>query len=318
MRPLFMLKRAAILIISIFHVGYSCQAQDTPVNQLVLPEEKDHKIPFIWMTSKDSQYSAMLIPVKLSGCPRVFYMQFDTGSPYSLLYRNKLKAIGNQYGESVRVSDTTEKLLQFPFHVGNMPILAKEITVQQFDSTSINRNKNAIEIIGTLGTDLIDNKIACINYPKKYILITNSYNIEKTGAAWSVFIYEKRRILLPFSIREEQRLAYFDTGSSAFELLTDKTTAMRLSSPNATPTSREVESWGKSLKVVSIPTADSIEIAFQKLPLYNITYMEGISDAQVNAMKKTGIGGMAGNGIFLKRILVLDTRNKKFCVQPFR
>lgn len=314
MHPLFMLRRAVVLIIFILNVGCFCRAQDVPVNQLVLPEGRDHKIPFNWMESKDNRYSAMLIPVRLRGCPRIFYMQFDTGSPYSMLYRNKLKAIGNRYAQLGQISDTVGKLQQFTFNVGNTTILAKEIAVQQFDSTNLNWNKNAIEIIGTLGTDLIDNKVVLINYPKKYILITNNNGMEKGGAAWSAFIYERRRILLPFSIRGEKKIAYFDTGSSAFELLTDKATAMLLSSPDAIPASQEVQSWGRLLKAISVQTADSIEIASQKLPLRSITYMEGVSDAQINTMKKSGIGGMTGNKLFLNTILVIDTRNKKFCI----
>lgn len=306
----FTLRRTIILIISLLHVGYFCQAQDAPANQLVLPEGR---VPFIWMNYKDNPYSAMLIPVRLKGCPKVFYMQFDTGSPYSLLYRNKLKAIQKRYAQSVQVSDTTGKLQQFRFNIGNIAILAKEIAVQQFDSVNVNWSKDTVEIIGTLGTDLIDNKVAFINYPEKYMLITNHKKQEDT-VAWSGFIYEHRRILLPFSIRGEKKIVYFDTGSSAFELLTDKATAMLLASPDAIPGSQEVQSWGRLLKATSVQTADSIEIASQKLPLRTVTYMEGVSDAQINAMKKMGIGGMTGNRLFVNNILVIDTRNKKFCV----
>jgi hypothetical protein len=309
-----MLRRTAMLIISIFNVGNFCQAQDTPVNQLVFPEGRKHKIPFTWMKSKENQYSAMLIPIRLRGCPKIFYMQFDTGSPYSMLYRNKLKAIGKRYAQAVEVSDTAGKLQQFRFNVGNIAIQAKEIAVQQFDSANINWNKNAVEIIGTLGTDLIDNKVVFINYPEKYILITNNNGIEKSGLAWSNFIYEGRRILLPFSMQGEKRIAYFDTGSSAFELLTDKATAMQLASPDAIPDSQEVQSWGRLLKATSIQTTNSIEIASKKLPLRMITYIEGVNDTQINAMKKLGIGGMMGNRLFLNTILVIDTRNKKFFI----
>ncbi len=54
-------------------------------------------IPFVWqgdtIHSKWEAHTAMLIPVKIKHCPGEFYLQFDLGAPYSLLYKNKLEAI---------------------------------------------------------------------------------------------------------------------------------------------------------------------------------------------------------------------------------
>ncbi|MET3877630.1 hypothetical protein [Chitinophaga sp. OAE865] len=309
---LHIFKKAVVLAIHILVAGYFCKAQDIPANQLVLPQA-NHIIPFIW-AQDHTQHAAMLIPVKLKNCPKQFYMQFDTGSPYSLFYRNKLKSINSRYPQSVQVTDTTTMLPQFRFTAGSTEILAKEITVQQFDSTGINWHQDTMEIIGTLGTDFIDNKTVIINYPGKYLSIGS--NIEANDhLGWSDFIYVRRSILLPASIKEKNTLVYFDTGSSAFELLTNKETAIALSSLNAVTTIAEVQSWGKTLKAVNVQTDDTITIASQKIPLQKVTYIEGVSESQVNAMKKMGIGGMVGNGLFLDRVLILDILNKKCCIR---
>ena len=63
-------------------------------------------------------------------------------------------------------------------------------------------------------------------------------------------------------------------------------------------------------------TGDSITIAFNKIPINKATYIEGASDAQVKQMMKMGIGGMTGNKLFLRSLLFLDLRNKKFSVVP--
>lgn len=309
MHSLFMLRTIALLLISC----HLCKAQVISVNRLVLPEGKRHNIPFIWMQSDDSGYSALLLPVKLKGCPTIFYMQFDTGSPYSMLYINKLKSINDRYPALVQVSDTTRKLQQFRFNVGGMAVLATEIVVRQFDSAGINWSKNAVEVIGTLGTDLIDNKVIAINYPKKYIQISDDER-KPAGVAWTDFMYEKRRVLLPFSVEGEEKMALFDTGASAFELLTDKATAMHLASPAAVSRSRKVKSWGRTLTATSLPATGSVTMANVQLPLRTVTYIEGVSEAQVNMMKKMGMEGMVGNGLFLQSILVIDTRKKRFYV----
>ncbi|QHS63553.1 hypothetical protein [Chitinophaga agri] len=314
MHPLFMLRKTVLLLTTFFYTCLCCHAQDIPVNQLVLPAGKEYKLPFSWAKSEDSQYSALLIPVRFKGCPRIFYMQFDTGSPYSMLYRNKLQAIGDRYPQTPRISDTTGKLQQCSIRIGNMPVLVREMVIKQFDSTGINWQHNAMEIIGTLGTDLIDNKTVVINYPQKYMLISDPHTQQQAGQTWADLIYEKRKILLPFSVGGTEKIAFFDTGSSAYGLLTDKATALQLASPGALPTSRNVSSWGRLLTATSFKTTDSITIADKKLPLGFITYIEGVSDAQVSAMKKSGMGGMTGNALFIHNILVIDTRNKKFCI----
>jgi len=299
-------------LLSFFTItGNYCHAQEIPANQLMLPEGR-HPIPFIWMSENDNVYAAMLIPVKLKGSPFTFYMQFDTGSPYSMFYRNKLLRIGERYPLAVQVTDTTGSLHKFSFNVGDMPVLANEISVQQHDSIGINWNRDAINIIGTLGTDLIDNKLIEINYPEKQLLIGAG---EEEKPEWDQLIYEKRRILFPSAIKGKISILFFDTGSSAYALLTNEATARSLSVPGAVPITQEVESWGKQLKAIQLATADSIDIAGKKLAIRTVAYIEGISEAQVNIMKRTGISGVTGNRLFLDAILVLDTKNKRFYVR---
>jgi hypothetical protein len=178
-------------------------------------------------------------------------------------------------------------------------------------SNQINLDNSAIEIIGTLGGDFIGNKTVLIDYPGKKISI--GYSIpQRPGLTLTDFIYTNRSIILPASIKGKKTMLYFDSGSSAFELLTNKETAAMLALPGATPVTYPVTSWGKILTATSYVSGDSIEIASIKMPLSRVTYIEGASDTQVNRMVKMGIGGMTGNKLFLHSILVLDIKNKQF------
>ncbi|MDJ1472556.1 hypothetical protein QNI19_30065 [Cytophagaceae bacterium DM2B3-1] len=316
------LLRASILTIIYFINSFVsvCLAQQipqTPTNTLILPAE-DYQMDFQWYTdtlqSKPQSYTALLIPVHLPHCDKLFYMQFDSGSPYSLFYTNKLKAIQARYPKSVQIKDSADKLTNFSFRIGGQKILAKEITIRQFDKTSIHwKEKNSIEIIGTIGVDVFENKTLVIDYPAKKIFIGNGIPTTiASGLSLSDFIFVGKRILLPALLKNKKTILYFDTGSSAYPLLTDKETSLSLSVPNSTPVQYQVKSWEKILTANTLPTKDSIEIAGNKLPLHTVTYMDGVSNAQVMQMKKMGIGGMTGNALFLKYILVLDTKNKKF------
>lgn len=291
--------------------------QTLPANQLVLPS-KDFVVIFSWqgdsIHGKWEANTAMLIPVHIKKCPRVFYMQFDLGSPYSLLYKNKVDGIRQKYPDAITSLQTKEKLENFSFVLDKTPLLAKEIIIKQFDSTTIDwKDNNAIEVIGTIGTDLVDGKVAMINYPNQKLSISQGIP-QKLMQRLSLtdFVYANRSILLPAKIKDKETMLYFDTGSSMFELLSDKETCNQLATHDTAVTRFPVKSWDKELTANTLTVNQNIEFANTTIPLRSCTYMDGVSDSQVEHMLKLGIGGMIGNKLFLNYILVLDTQLKKF------
>lgn len=277
-----------------------------PPNQLVLPET-DQTIPFTWKgdsaNGRQEPYAALLIPVTLPGYSKQLYMQFDLGSPYSMFYLNKVRAV-------VQVQDTSTRLTNFGFNVGSMPVLAKEMALKRFDTAGLDP-RNPTEIIGTLGSDLIEGRVLTIDYPRRLMVLGMQWP-ENMNIPTADLIFARRSILLPATIRGKKTMLYFDTGSSAFELLTDKQTSLQMAAPGAVPASYPVRSWEKMLTANTLLTNDSIDIAQQKIPIRAVTYMEGVTEQQMNQMMKLGIGGMTGNKLFLHYVLVIDTRNKKF------
>ena len=111
-------------------------------------------------------------------------------------------------------------------------------------------------------------------------------------------------------------MLYFDTGSSMYELLTDKKTSQSLAAPQSELIQSKVRSWDKILIANSLASNERIEIAGVQIKLRYSTYMEGVSNAQVEQMMKMGIGGMTGNKLFLNYKLILDTKNKQFGLVP--
>ena len=126
------------------------------------------------------------------------------------------------------------------------------------------------------------------------------------------FVYAGRRVLLPATVQGKPTLLFFDTGSSMFELLTDKKSSEAMAVPGAIALQRKMKSWDRYLLANSLPTTDSLEINGQKIRMHYTTYIEGSSGAEAAQMQKMGIGGMTGNKLFLQYKLVLDTKNKKF------
>ena len=306
---------SGIIILFCFYFNSACGQSTSPLQQPAAA----YKVKFTWLgdtvNAKWESYSALLIPVRLPGCPKQFYMQFDLGAPHSLFYKNTLRAIRAKYGQGIPATDTSPKLRDFTFLLGKQKIFAKEIGVKDFGDTIISRDSKSITVIGTLGVDLIANKTVIINYPGKQLEVCDSIPPGiNAQVKLSSFMFIQNSILLPALIRGKQSLLYFDTGSSAFELLTSKEICAALAKPNTSLVSYPVKSWGKTLTANTVATADSLVLASQKLPIKFATYIEGASDTQIQQMMKMGIGGMTGNKLFLNAILVLDTRNKKFGV----
>lgn len=287
-------------------------------NQLVLPDGS-FTIPFHWqgdsINGKWEPHTALLLPVKLKNCPRLFYMQFDLGHPYSVLYTEKLAAIRLQYPKALPENEAGNKLANFSFQTGRMQVLAKEITLQQFDSAAaINwTDKKAAVIIGTIGADLIDDKAVMIDYPKQQLTIASSVPKKLLSQlSMTDMVYERRNLLFPATIKDKSVLLYFDTGSSMYELLVDKKTCEDLAAPGSAFVQSKSRSWDKYLTANTIASNAGITINGITIPLHHVTYIEGVSTVKAEQMRKMGIGGMTGNKLFLNYKLVLDTKHKKF------
>jgi hypothetical protein len=292
-------------------------ASKIPDSHLVLPA-KTFSTRFYWqgdtINSKWEQHAAMLLPVKLKSCPKQFFMQFDLGSPYSLFYKNKLVDIQAKYPQTIKLSASDDTLRNYAFRVDQMSLSAKKMAVKQFDTSAINwTDKNSMEIIGTIGADLIDGKVFIIDYPNNRITISDAVPAKlQRGLSLTDLIYVQRRILLPVTVNGKQAILYFDTGSSMYELLTDKRTAEALAVAGGEVVQSKVKSWDKYLIANTVLTNDSIEIANKNIAIRKATFIDGVSNSQVEQMMKMGIGGMLGNKLFLDYKLVIDTKAKKF------
>lgn len=309
-------RRIVLLAISSF---FLVQAFSQSVNTRLILADASKEIPFVWrgdsMFARWEPHAYLMIPVKLTGCPRTFYMQFDTGSPYLMLYKNTMEKIAAKYPAVMQQTPAADTLAHFEFAMGPVQVNAEHLPLKAFGDGNINwDNMNAPITIGTIGTDLLNNSNMLINYPAQTIRIGIELPEEKAVAS-SPLVYMFGRILFPVQIKGKQTMLFFDTGSSAFGLLTDKPTAESLSLPGMAPVVHHVNSWGKQLSVFTLPSADSVAAASKNLPLRQVSYVEaGINSTQAEQMRRMGVGGVTGNALFTRSVLFVDTKKKLFAV----
>lgn len=257
-------------------------------------------------------HAAMLIPVKLPDCSRQFYMQFDMGAQHTLFYRPKLRAILEKYPSFYSIGDSSS-LPEMDITVGKNKVKITNPALLEFGEKTIDWSSDKKEIIGTIGSDWLESRTILIDYPRQQIVL--NYTVpEKLRNRLTDFMYVQRNILLPATINGKKLLLFFDTGSSAFSLLTSRETATSMAGTDTAATRYPVTSWGRTMYANSLFTKDSITLSQVSLPIHQVTYMDGASEEQVTRMLKLGIGGMTGNKLFLQTGLVLDTKNKKMLV----
>ncbi|RZK44778.1 MAG: hypothetical protein EOO94_04910, partial [Pedobacter sp.] len=249
------------LLILGFSFGQICHAQTggrVPDNQLHYDRGAYH-LKFKWLADSSNGFlepqAALLLPVSFDGCKEVFYMQFDLGSPFTLMYSNKLVAIRSAYPDLLPATDTNGLMTAFRIRVGSVPVIIDTITSRPYQENKVAKSSTKASgkifspnIIGTIGSDFIDNRVLTIDYSNSVISIDDEVSSQQLAAnKFEKFIYANRSILLPVKINGRETVLFFDTGSSAFELLTDKATATSLSTPGRQTRKSALRSWDRIL-----------------------------------------------------------------------
>jgi hypothetical protein len=321
MRKLKQILLGLLLFLFISAIGgyiYFKSAFKPDPSQLTISDKKA-TIPFLWerdtINHELNPYAAMLLPISLKGCTETYYMQFDLGSPTSLFYKNKLDAINKRYHNlAFQQQDGKSELINFQFTLGSTLVNAKKIAARQFERSEIDWSDTTTrQIIGTIGTDFFENKVLVIDYKKNYLFISDKLpETLPTDTRLADFKFESRRVLLPAVINGKDVDIFFDSGTSAFELMTDKKTWEHLAKKGAVVNRYPVRSWNNQLTVNTASTDYSIKFHSFEIPLQHVTYVEGTSFLQRMLMKLGGVGGLTGNKLFINKIILLDTKNKKF------
>jgi hypothetical protein len=247
-------------------------------------------IPFTWL----GHYEAMLIQVQPPGASfskKNFYMQFDLGSPHTLLYQNEELGFA---GDSVR---------QLPQLPGNRawPVRAAAVTPM----------KATDSIVGTIGSDWLMQQVLILDFRTQQLVLTNTVP-KNYDRSLQTFHVTSGRLLFPGKLGNGNGVFIYDSGSSAFGLLTDSATAVAMAEPSSTAIMQEHNSWGHAMQSHTYPTRATITLAGQTILLKNVSWISGATANQINQMKRLGIVGMLGNLPFLQSILVLDMKSNRF------
>ena len=271
--------------------------------------------PFVWEATKELAHAALLVPIGVPGCPRTCYLQFDTGAPSTLLKSNAvavLRAAFPATRATLQVSD--EAIRSFRFAIGPGQVHARHIRVKAYpNATQLPTDPTEPFVIGTLGTDLIDGRVLTIDYARQRFTIGNTAPDSLLSRATFVpMSFKERRVLLAVGLAGQPEALLFDSGNSAFALLTSAGNWKKMARPSAVPQAVPVQSWGKTLTAHTVATAVAMQLGAARVPLGTVTYIEGMGFMQSTLTRFSGLGGMLGNAPFSQQTIMLDAKHGRF------
>ncbi|REC46729.1 hypothetical protein [Chryseobacterium pennipullorum] len=291
-----------IIALSLMSAYFYFDQKFTPEKNYLKIENESGNIPITWTGNNKS---GLLLPIHFPKDSTTYYMQFDTGAAYTEFYS---QAIQNVKGIRIR-----NNLGACIFYLGQSKITSDQIKIS--DTGKKTEPNGSLKIIGTLGADILEDRKTLINFKKNYI----AFNIDQEPVEFKNnlidFQFTKRKIVIRGILKDKEEKFLFDSGTSAYELLTHKENWQDLKSPHSKVIIEKAQSRPTILTTYTAASRNNIHFKNKSIPLNEVTYVEGFSKTQYLLMKFSGMTGMLGNKIFLKNCLYIDCSREKISIE---
>jgi len=288
---------AIVLVLSLVGGYLYFDQKFTPEKNYLQVKNESGNIPISWL---GNDKNVLLVPIHFPGNAETYYLQFDTGSPYTLFYSSSIKNM-----KEISIKNDLAKTL---FFVGNTEISSNQFKIFK---TKGEDEKDSVKIIGTIGADILENRKTIINFKENQVFFNLSRIPNEFKDDLFDFKFKKRKIIFSGILKGEKRKFLYDSGTSAYELLTYKEEWENIKSKDSKVKIEKDQSWNHILTTYTADCKQNIKFKNNLIPIKEVTYVEGFSDAQFSMMKFSGMTGMLGNKIFLSKSIFIDCNNNK-------
>ncbi|WP_298899787.1 hypothetical protein [uncultured Psychroserpens sp.] len=280
-------------------------------------------IHFDWVAnSKGSEdyhepQAGMIFPLKIKGLKHQFYMQFDTGAPHTYIYENDLKSLRDIGIDIKEVSKGEERFVeQLEFKLDNNHIKASMVRILDDYVHTFGKNDTISKIgLGTIGSNFIANRITSIDFKNQTVeLYKKRPEWIKSLSGFTSFDFTGRCIMLPVTIDHKDYEFFYDSGCSAFGLITIKNRFDSYSDESTEAIVYNAKSWKSGLPITSRKSNQKFAIDNTELSLKRVSYVDMYTAIQPLATLFTRIGGWLGNQPFNESTLILDTKAEEFTI----
>lgn len=291
-----------LIIITMVGGYFYFDYQFTPEKNYLTVKKESGNIPIVWT---DSNKTALLLPVHFPKDSVTYHLQFDTGAAYTEFYRPAIESI-----KGITILNGAAKSC---FYIGNTEISSGKIKISNTGKGfSIN---DSIKIIGTLGADILENRKTLINLRDHSIVLNLTREPEEFRNSLMDFTFKKRKIIINGNLKGKNEKFLYDSGTSAYELLTNKENWEALKLPQSKVNVEQAQSRPNILTVYTAKTHNMIRFKSKEILLNEVAYVEGVSQTQYLLMKFSGMTGMLGNKLFLKNRIYIDCSDEKIGIK---
>jgi len=223
-----------------------------------------------------------------------YWFQLDTGSDTTYLYSKNLK-----------VDKNIKEWKSFRYFEDDVSIAGRKLGLRKiYLLDSMSKGDSTLSTAGTIGTDLLTNKIVMLNFYKNQLCLYNKDSFPKKIVNSSMLLsatMNKGKFILSLSSKLLGRklpLSY-DTGSSALPIFTDKGLWERITKNNKEEVIVNASTWGKITHFISRDSIEDFFIDGYRVNVEKVYYRKD----KPNLFKSSGrddFVGMIGNLPFIK------------------
>lgn len=262
--------------------------------------------------------SGILIPVQIDSLQHNLNMQFDTGAPDSFFYEKDLISLRNLGYDIEEVQKDGFRFVEsLKLNLGGKPVTLSMVKIYpNYGNTfSAEFNPKTNIIIGTIGSDILVDRITSIDFKNKTIQFFEKrpewmQNLD----GFQTFDFPGRRIMLPAIVDGKEYEFLYDSGCSAFGLITTKNRFEKYTDV-ATPVKRfGAKSWEDKFYINSKASDYPLTIGGAQLRMNRVSCVDMYAFLQPLVTPFTRIGGWMGNQAINESKLILDTKTKEFLI----
>ena len=258
-------------------------------------------IPFSWEGDTISgiyiEKAFLNVPVKIENLPYEFTMQFDLGAYNSVFYGNTFAPYLKEAPSLMNKKDSTGMYKNVNLQIGTVAMLNpvqqremyKNVNLQigtvEFSNANIgfmqnfgnkipkdSLHSNTPKHIGTIASDMVQDKVLIIDYKSNRLAITDFLPAEYENLLAEEFESEYGEIKLPLRINGKTCKVLFDTGSSPFQLITTQERAWSVSDLTIVDSLSGPLWWGQEITFYGFNVTKPIEFGGKALNNSKVYY----------------------------------------------
>lgn len=294
--------------------------RDTP-NTLTI-EGDLFPVPIKWSGGQYGTHTepreAVVIPVSIPGFQHTFRMQFDTGAPNTFLRSGAVESLRERGCElELFEEEGLTYFRKFELNVGGNKVILKPGWVRS-SGAGIDWEDTEASSIGTIGSDFLDQKICAIDFAAMEMrLFADRPAAFDALGTFTPFEFKGRKIVMPVTIEGATENVIYDSGCSAFGLLTSSYYYDRYSDATESEIQLNVNRHGDPVHVHHRTCDQVVNFGDTELPFKRISYVNLYPTVQTLVGRLSGFAGfigVLGNETLTESTLILDAKSNEYLV----